>query len=171
MNVRLVTAALVWGAFEMSSLGLSRDPLPEPSELLTAPLPSAFVFKAPAHFEASDIRAMRPEIERLARLNLNVVMDFARTEAIDGSGVGALVYVFKRLAADGKRLSIRNVSGQPLALLNAAGLLRTLGTERPEGLLRATMRWLRARRAARAIYGPPINAPKTAAGERNKGAA
>ena len=114
---------------------------------------------------------MRPEIERLARLNLNVVMDFARTEAIDGSGVGALVYVFKRLAADGKRLSIRNVSGQPLALLNAAGLLRTLGTERPEGLFRATMRWLRARRAARAIYGQPIDAPKTAAGERNKGAA
>ena len=87
---------------------------------------------------------MRLEFDRLAASNGDVVIDLARTEALDGSGVGALVYTFKRLVATGNRLTIRNVSGQPLNLLNDSGLLRTLSNERSEGILHSLMRRLRS---------------------------
>ena len=156
----------------MSLQRFPQGPPPETSGLLPVPSASVFVFKAPARFEARDVKVLRPEIERLAKLNVNVAMDFARTETIDGSGVGALVYVFKRLAAGGKRLSIRNVSGQPLTLLDSAGLLRMLSVDRPEGLLRATVRWLHLRRRSRAA--PPAPVAETLSindKDRSKGAA
>lgn len=98
------------------------------------------VFKAPARFDASEVRGLRQEFERLAHSNGDVVIDLARTELLDGSGVGALVYTFKRLVAGGNRLTVRNVSGQPLNMLNDCGLLRTLSAERRDGFLSATLR-------------------------------
>ena len=105
------------------------------------------VFKAPARFDASAVADLRQEIDRLAATNGDVVIDFARTEVLDGSGVGAMVYAFKRLVAGGNRLTVRNVSGQPLNLLNDSGLLRTLSADRRadrrDGFFRATMRRVR----------------------------
>ena len=166
-------AVLIWGVIHMSLQRFPQGLPPETAAVRPIPAPSAFVFKAPVSFVSSDVKVLRPEIERLAKLNVNVVMDFARTETIDGSGVGALVYVFKRLAVGGKRLSIRNVSGQPLTLLNSAGLLRTLSVvDRPEGLLRATVRWLRLRRRRRAAA--PVAVAETLSisdNDRSKGVA
>jgi anti-sigma B factor antagonist len=88
------------------------------------------LYKAPAQFDAEQVQNIRLDFDRLATAGDDVVVDMARTEVIDGSGVGAMVFAFKRLSANGKRLSIRNVSGQPLNLLNDAGLLRTLSGER-----------------------------------------
>ena len=134
----------------------------------------SIIFKAPVRLEAQDVRVLRQDFERLALSQSDVVIDLARTEALDGSGVGALVYAFKRLRASGKRLTVRNVSGQPLNLLNESGLLRTLGSERPEGFLRATVRRLRNERIA-ATDGMPVLAVEvahTAAdANRTKGAA
>lgn len=102
----------------------------------------SIIFKAPARFEAAEIRKLRPEFDRLAASGDDVVVDFARTEAIDGSGVGALVFTFKRLAANGNHLTVRNISGQPLQLLNAADLLRTLSREPSEGFVQGVLRSL-----------------------------
>jgi anti-sigma B factor antagonist len=102
----------------------------------------SIVFKAPARFAADEIRKLRPEFDLLAASGDDVVFDLARTEEIDGSGVGALVFTFKRLAANGSRLTIRNISGQPLELLNATDLLRTLGREPADGMFRSTIRKL-----------------------------
>ena len=101
------------------------------------------VFKTPVRFDAPEVETLRAELDRLVSARGDVVVDLAFTEVIDASGVGALVYTFKRLAMSGARLSVRNVSGQPLDLLHASGLLRTLGSERPEGWLRAAVRRLR----------------------------
>ena len=114
------------------------------------------VFKAPARFDASEVRGLRQEFERLAHSNGDVVIDLARTELLDGSGVGALVYTFKRLIAGGNRLTVRNVSGQPLNMLNDCGLLRTLSAERRDGFLRATLR----RMLPQAMF--PANLPQAA---------
>ena len=75
------------------------------------------VFKAPVRLDAGEIKRMRSDFDHLAMAGGDVVIDLARTEVIDGSGVGAMVYAFKRLAANGGRLTVRNVSGQPLNLL------------------------------------------------------
>lgn len=131
------------------------------------------VFKAPVRFDASEVNKLRSELERLATSPGDVVVDLARTEVIDGSGVGALVFAFKRLSMAGGRLTIRNVSGQPLDLLNASGLLRTLGSERPEGWLRASVRLLRRHgvTAAPMAHSAPAVELQTGVPQRSKGAA
>lgn len=134
----------------------------------------SIIFKAPVRLEAQDVRVLRQDFERLALSQSDVVIDLARTEALDGSGVGALVYAFKRLRAGGKCLTVRNVSGQPLNLLNESGLLRTLSREQPEGFLRATVRRLRNERIAETDASPAVAievAGTAADADRTKGAA
>jgi anti-sigma B factor antagonist len=117
-------------------------------------------FKAPACFDAEHVAGLRSEFERLATAGDDVVVDMTRTEQLDGSGVGAMVYAFKRLAVNGRRLTIRNVSGQPLSLLHRAGLLSTLSAEKREGRLLAALRDLRP---ARILSGKAAARPSGAA--------
>jgi anti-anti-sigma regulatory factor len=147
-------------------------------------------FRAPARLDAESVKSLRSDFEQLANATDDVVVDMARTDAIDGSGVGAMVFAFKRLSAKGKRLSVRNVSGQPLDLLNDAGLLRTLAGDRFEGRpsrLQAIVRSLRPTSRLTARTTAPValvvralrntEAPRAAAthvepaGARTKGAA
>jgi len=134
------------------------------------------VFKAPSRLDGPEVQAMRAQFERLATARDDVVIDLARTEVVDGSGVGAMVFAFKRLSADGKSLTIRNVSGQPLNLLNESGLLRTLSSERPKGVFRAGLEWMRSRRllakpAVREVDADMTGGAMTVSAERTKGAA
>ena len=136
----------------------------------------SIIYKAPARLDAWQVKQSRQEFEKLAFAQGDVVVDMARTEVLDGSGVGAMVFAFKRLAADGKRLTVRNVSGQPLNLLNDAGLLRTLGGEQPESFLWAALRRFRGESQVRAPKVSPAPAPVPSAepmvaAERAKGAA
>jgi anti-anti-sigma regulatory factor len=136
-------------------------------------------FKAPARFDATEVAYMRSEIERLAAASDHVVIDLARTEELDGSGVGAMVFAFKRLQARGLRLSIRNASGQPLNLLHGSGLLRTLSGENREsrfGLLARRVgldRFVGAAKPSRPAAAPAFDASTVLdnTGERAKGAA
>jgi anti-sigma B factor antagonist len=139
-------------------------------------------FKAPARFDATQVAYMRTEIERLATATDHVVVDLARTEELDGSGIGAMVYAFKRLEARGLRLSIRSASGQPLNLLHTSGLLRTLSAEARAAEIRDS-RWSKTLRsfglgrfiASARPRNVPVAMVDTAAahatGERAKGAA
>jgi anti-sigma B factor antagonist len=140
-------------------------------------------FKAPARFDATQVSYLRSEIERLATATDHVVVDLARTEELDGSGVGAMVFAFKRLQARGLRLSIRNASGQPLNLLHSSGLLRTLSGETRESRFAAAARRVglerffaatKPVRAAAPAFDVNVNVHAMGAhntGERVKGAA
>lgn len=46
-----------------------------------------------------------------------VVMDLEQVGFMDSSGIGAIVYLYKRLKEIGRAISIHNVSGQPLELM------------------------------------------------------
>ena len=46
--------------------------------------------------------------------------------AIDGSGVGAIAYLVKRLALRDRRLLLVNVGGAPRTLLASTGMLKVL---------------------------------------------
>lgn len=138
----------------------------------------SMVFKAPARFDASEVRGLRQEFERLAHSNGDVVIDLARTEVLDGSGVGALAYTFKRLVAGGNRLTVRNVSGQPLNMLNECGLLRALVADRRPGFLSTALRRLMPQTLYPAVGQPELthaaanaNAAPAADDMRAKGAA
>lgn len=58
-----------------------------------------------------------------------VVIDFSAVPYLDGSGVGAISFLFKRLAARGRRLTLCGVGGQPLAMFRHLGLARPLGID------------------------------------------
>jgi anti-sigma B factor antagonist len=137
------------------------------------------LFKAPARFDAANVAYFRGEIDRLASATDHVVIDLARTEELDGSGVGAMVFAFKRLQARGLKLSIRSASGQPLNLLNASGLLRTLSAETQTRESRFAVaarrlgldKWRAAQPSRAPVAVVDAGAAARGSGERVKGAA
>lgn len=64
--------------------------------------------------------------EQLAADPSDVVLDLRSVATIDGSGLGALMHVFKRKRAQGANLSLANVGGQPRRLLNELKVLSLL---------------------------------------------
>jgi len=56
-----------------------------------------------------------------------VVLDLSALRVIDSSGVGAIVYLFKRLRTDGGRLEITGVQGQPLSIFKVLNLTKVFG--------------------------------------------
>ena len=76
-----------------------------------------------------------------------VVIDLSHVTFIDGSGLGALSFLFKRLTARGRRLRLAGVSGQPLAMLRHLGLARSFGVDIGAGrrtiLSRPSFAWAR----------------------------
>ena len=59
----------------------------------------------------------RAYIERLAEAAGDVVLDLSKVRFIDSSGLGALVFLHKRLVSKGHKLKIVGLKGQPLQLL------------------------------------------------------
>ena len=99
-----------------------------------APCPSLCPFGA---FDAEGVIALWPSIESLAATSApRVVLDLSGVVSMDGSGLGAITYMFKRLVARGRRLVVTGASGQPLEMLTALGLTHILCLEAPTPLRR-----------------------------------
>ena len=47
-----------------------------------------------------------------------IEIDFSQVEFLDSSGVGAIVYMFKRLTERERNMRLENVKGQPLEIMN-----------------------------------------------------
>ncbi len=64
----------------------------------------------------------------------DVVVDLKDVSFIDGCGIAAIAYLFKRLALHGRHLTVA-ANGQPLAMLRDLGIAAQLGlparTRRP----------------------------------------
>ena len=74
--------------------------------------------------------ALRPILEQIAQTaNCNVVLNLEDVTYMDGSGIGALAFTFKRLAARGLKLRVEGAQGQALGLLRKLGVARILGHE------------------------------------------
>ena len=48
----------------------------------------------------------------------DVVLNFAHVSFLDSSGIGVIVFLYKRLKATGRSLKINNVQGQPKELMS-----------------------------------------------------
>lgn len=75
------------------------------------------VLVMPTDMDAAAMKAQRPVCEEVAASGDDVVVDMSRVEFIDSSGVGAIVFMFKRLASAGRKIELTGVKGQPLQLL------------------------------------------------------
>lgn len=67
--------------------------------------------------DAITMADMKATFDELAEAQEAVEIDMAAVEFIDSSGVGGLVFLYKRLLANGNKLTVTNVGGQPLRLL------------------------------------------------------
>lgn len=69
--------------------------------------------------DAHGCRAVREDLENVASLCRDTVLnlDLRAVSFIDSSGIGAIVYLFKRLRNVGGKLKVINVQGQPQELL------------------------------------------------------
>ena len=82
--------------------------------------------------DASAMSDMKSLFEEIAQSGEDVRLDMRNVDFIDSSGIGGLVFLFKRLKMAARRLEIINLDGQPKKLflqLNLAFLLSDQKTE------------------------------------------
>ncbi|WP_299016410.1 STAS domain-containing protein [uncultured Photobacterium sp.] len=69
-------------------------------------------------FDAHIARQMEPEFESLSQTEKDeLVIDMTQVQFIDSCGIGAIVFLYKRLKSRGKKLRLLNVNGQPRQLM------------------------------------------------------
>lgn len=76
--------------------------------------PLCLVLEGP--LDALEVEIKRPRFDALIQEHQDVVLDFSQVCFIDSSGIGAVVFLFKRLRALERSLTITGVHGQPLEL-------------------------------------------------------
>ncbi|MFZ4408497.1 MAG: STAS domain-containing protein [Paracraurococcus sp.] len=82
--------------------------------------------------DADGALALRPTLEYVVLGTTgDVVLDMAGVGFMDGCGVGAVAFLFKRLAAQGRRMTVVGATAQPLATFRKLGLGHVLGLPAP----------------------------------------
>ena len=82
-------------------------------------------------FDAAGSSTIRPELEQVAAGPgpAEVILDIGRVSFLDSSGVGAIVFLFKRLRMQNRRLRIRSAQGQPAQLLELLRVHKAIPVE------------------------------------------
>lgn len=76
--------------------------------------------------DASAIAYLRQDFDLLARSSCDIQLEFSNVPFIDSSGVGAIVFLFKRMRVEHRDLKIIGAQGQPLKLLHHLRVDRTI---------------------------------------------
>ncbi|MGF1725423.1 STAS domain-containing protein [Photobacterium nomapromontoriensis] len=69
--------------------------------------------------DALSVSEIRPDFELIAedKQQQQIILDLEQVGFIDSSGIGAIVFLYKRLKADGRELELMGARGQPKHLL------------------------------------------------------
>ncbi|MGN7614546.1 STAS domain-containing protein [Magnetococcales bacterium HHB-1] len=87
------------------------------------------ILKLSGEFDAQAVKAQRAALDQLVEESKkDVVVDLSEVFFIDSSGIGALVFLYKRLAAQSYKLYLVGPSGQPLSLLEQLRINQTIPT-------------------------------------------
>ena len=72
------------------------------------------------NLDADGSRQAQPHIDEILAepSTREIEIDFSKVQFLDSSGVGAIVYMFKRLTERERNMRLENVSGQPLEIMN-----------------------------------------------------
>ncbi|MFM2590000.1 STAS domain-containing protein [Vibrio sp. TBV020] len=72
------------------------------------------------NLDADGSRFAQPHIDEIIADDnqRDIEIDFSQVQFLDSSGVGAIVYLYKRLVERQRNMRIENVSGQPLEIMN-----------------------------------------------------
>ncbi len=73
-------------------------------------------------FDAAAVHLMRTDLDRFALVSDDLEIDMTKVRFMDSSGVGALVFLFKRCRTRGYKIECTGLHGQPLKLLQHLGI-------------------------------------------------
>jgi len=92
----------------------------------TYKLNSDFVIKLHDEFDADAVKAMKSDLEKYSVLSHNILIDLKNVSFIDSSGIGAIVFLYKRMVSKGQILSVVGLTKQPLELFQMLLLDKTI---------------------------------------------
>lgn len=78
----------------------------------------AISFVINSDLDSKHVVELQPKLEALLdNYSEHIILDFTDVGFIDSTGIGAIVFLFKRLTSQKRKLSLLNVSGQPHKLM------------------------------------------------------
>lgn len=78
------------------------------------------------NFDAETVISMKDELETFSHANRDIIFDLSLVRFIDSSGIGAIVFLYKRLATRGFTVSVAGLAQQPLELFQMLFLDKTI---------------------------------------------
>ncbi|WP_051275262.1 STAS domain-containing protein [Aestuariibacter salexigens] len=89
------------------------------------------VIQLPEEFDCFKVDKAREQLDHFANdVADNIQINFLHTQFLDSSGIGAIVFLFKRLRAQNRHLELVNVAGQPLKLMSMLHVDRAIPVNR-----------------------------------------
>ncbi len=76
------------------------------------------IYHVSGDMDAGMMISLRADLEKLALSDGDVEFDMSNVSFIDSSGIGGIVFLYKRLAKQGRRMVVSNLSSQPLQMFN-----------------------------------------------------
>ena len=92
----------------------------------TYKLDNDFIIKLQGDFSADVVKVMTDDIEAYSKLSTNIIFDLAQVNFIDSSGIGAIVFLYKRMTAKGFTVAVSGLTQQPLELFQMLFLDKTI---------------------------------------------
>ena len=89
------------------------------------------IIKLDGDMDAAAMAELKPLFEELAACGEDVRLDMRNVGFIDSSGVGGIVFLFKRLTAQGLRLETTRLKGQPQRLFLHLDLAFLIAADEP----------------------------------------
>lgn len=85
-----------------------------------------FIIKLHGDFDADSVKVMKEDIEAYSKFSTNIIFDLGQVNFIDSSGIGAIVFLYKRMVAKGFRVCVTGLTQQPLELFKMLFLDKTI---------------------------------------------
>ena len=85
-----------------------------------------YIITLSGSFDADTVKILKNDIEAYSKLNTNIIFDLEQVPFIDSSGIGAIVFLYKRMTAKGFTVSVAGLSQQPLELFQLLFLDKTI---------------------------------------------
>ncbi|WP_057831843.1 STAS domain-containing protein [Colwellia sp. TT2012] len=85
-----------------------------------------FIIKLHDNFDAEAVKIMKDDIERYSKFATNIIFDLEHVNFIDSSGIGAIVFLYKRMITKGYSVYVIGLAQQPLELFQMLFLDKTI---------------------------------------------
>ena len=85
-----------------------------------------FIINLHGSFDADTVSIMKDDIENYSKLSNHIIFDLEDVNFIDSSGIGAIVFLYKRMIVKGYTVSVSGLTQQPLELFHLLLLDKTI---------------------------------------------